>query len=127
MNARHPFALLLCLLLLITPGCERHLPSTATVTLPPPPMAQAQLIAYAESRGFASDIAERIPGTSAKDLKVAVRKRRNADLLEVSVFSDSPTLSAKAANMGIEVLMDHSRSNNLGPLRQIDPAFPPLR
>jgi hypothetical protein len=90
-------------------------------------MAQAQLIAYAESRGFASDIAARLPGTSAKDLKVAVRRRPNTALLEVRVFSDSPTLSAKAANMGIEVLMDHSRSNNLGPLNRIDAAIPPLR
>ena len=47
--------------------------------------------------------------------------------VEVSVFSDSPTLSAKAANMGIEVLMDHSRSNNLGPLKWIDAALPPVR
>ncbi len=90
-------------------------------------MPQAQLIAYAESRGFASDIAARIPGTSAKDLKVAVRKRRTSDILEVSVFSDSPKLSVQAANMGIEVLMDYSRSNNLGPLNWIDAALPPLR
>lgn len=47
--------------------------------------------------------------------------------LQVSVFSDSPTLSVQAANMGIEVLMDHSRSNNLGPLNRIDAALPPVR
>lgn len=127
MKPRYPLTLIACVLLLVTPACDRRLPSVARLTLPPAPMTQTQLLAYAESPGFAREIAARIPGAPPGNLKVSVRKARNTDMLEVSVFSDSPTASAQAANLGADVLMDFARSNKLGTLRLIDAALPPLR
>jgi hypothetical protein len=69
----------------------------------------------------------RIPGTPSGNLKVSVRKTRNSDYIEVQVSSDSPTVSAQAANLGADVLMDFARSNKLGTLQLIDPALPPVR
>jgi hypothetical protein len=127
MNPRYPLTLIVCVLLLLTPACNRRLPSIARLTLPPASMTQAQLIAYAESPGYARDIAARIPGAQSGNLKVSVRKPRNTDILEVRVFSDLPTVSALAANLGADVLMDFARSNRLGTLQLIDVALPPLR
>lgn len=109
-------------------GNESARPSSTNSARPfPTPMTQAQLLAYAESPGFTRDIAARIPGTPPGNLKVSVRKARNTDMLELSVFSDSPTASAQAANLGADVIMDFARSNRLGALRLVDAALPPLR
>ena len=114
-------ALILCIAVV---GCAKRAHSAARVRLPENLQAYTELLAYAQSGAFASDVRAHTATNLQARFDVTVRRTTGTSLVELHAGSDDPLIAAQAANLMVTVLTDFASKHNLGTVELVDSAVP---
>jgi hypothetical protein len=113
--------LLLCIAIV---GCAKREYSTARVILSGDAQAQTQLMTYAASAAFASDVRARMGTNVAGGFGVAVQQLPNSSVVLLRGASNDPLAAAQAANTMAAVLRGYAKERNLGSVALLERAVP---